>query len=194
MSWVGTRLYIDVAPRPTRSRRLAPLSIARLQSAGAGSGLETKRSALGAHLYVDTYSYTTAPPAAAVSQSVSVLGSDASLCQNTKYEDVLTRVHSARLFAARPKAATGALGRLGPTPSALHSARLFALHQTTTKTLGLGVCSNLCHSEFVRTGTLSVFIFSNFTQLKNAIGSESEGSQSDLPKKQPLVDSLNTWN
>ena len=36
--------------------RSARLSVAKLQSAGAGSGLETKRSALGAHLFVDTYS------------------------------------------------------------------------------------------------------------------------------------------
>ena len=40
-------------------------SVARLQSAGAGSGLETKRSAIGAHLFADTDSQTTA----AVSQS-----------------------------------------------------------------------------------------------------------------------------
>ena len=43
-----------------RARRAAGgrarLSVARLQSAGAGSGLETKSSALGAHLPMDTYS------------------------------------------------------------------------------------------------------------------------------------------
>ena len=44
-----TRLYSDVASRPTRSRRSTRLSVARLPSAGAGSSLKTKRSALGAH-------------------------------------------------------------------------------------------------------------------------------------------------
>ena len=46
----------DVASHPPRSRQAARLSVAKLQSAGAGSGLEAKRSALGAHLSVDTYS------------------------------------------------------------------------------------------------------------------------------------------
>ena len=56
MSWMATQLYSGVASRPTRGRRATRLSVARLQSAGAGSGLGTKRSALGAHLSVDTYS------------------------------------------------------------------------------------------------------------------------------------------
>ena len=43
-----TQRYSDVASHPTRSRRAARLPVVRLQSAGAGSGLETKRSALGA--------------------------------------------------------------------------------------------------------------------------------------------------
>ena len=55
MSWIVTQRYIDVAARPTRGRRAARLSMARLQLAGAGSGVETKRSALGAHLSVDTH-------------------------------------------------------------------------------------------------------------------------------------------
>ena len=49
-------LYSDVAAPPRRDRRSARLSVTRLLSAGAGSGLETKSSALGAHLSVDTYS------------------------------------------------------------------------------------------------------------------------------------------
>ena len=56
-----------------------------------GLSLDTKRSALGAHLSVVTYSWTTA---AAVSRIVS----------HTKYQDRLTRPHSARRFAARPEA------------------------------------------------------------------------------------------
>ena len=58
MSWMVTQLYSVVASRPTLGPRAAHLSVARPQqkSAGAGLGLETKRSALGAHLSVDTYS------------------------------------------------------------------------------------------------------------------------------------------
>ena len=58
MSWMVTQLYSVVASRPTRGQRAAHLSVARLQqqSSGAGLGLETKRSALGVHLSVDTYS------------------------------------------------------------------------------------------------------------------------------------------
>ena len=55
MSWMVTQLYSDVASRPTLGRRAARLSAARLQSAGAGSGEDTKRSALSAHLSMDTY-------------------------------------------------------------------------------------------------------------------------------------------
>ena len=56
MSWKVTQLYIDVASGPARGRREARLSMARLQSDGADSGLETKISALGAYLFlVDTY-------------------------------------------------------------------------------------------------------------------------------------------
>ena len=57
MSWMVTQLYSVVASHPTRGQRVAHLSMTRLQqSAGAGSGLETKRSALGAHLSAVTYS------------------------------------------------------------------------------------------------------------------------------------------
>ena len=58
MSWIVTQLCSDVASRPTLGRRAARPSVARLQSPGAGSGLETKRSALGTHLFADTYEYT----------------------------------------------------------------------------------------------------------------------------------------
>ena len=58
MSWMVTKRFSDVASRPTLERRAARPSVARLQSPGAGSGLETKRSALGTHLSVDTYEYS----------------------------------------------------------------------------------------------------------------------------------------
>ena len=51
-----TQLYSDVASRSTRGRRAARLTVARLQPVAADSGLESKRSAFGAHLSVDTYS------------------------------------------------------------------------------------------------------------------------------------------
>ena len=56
MGWMVTQLYSVVALCPTRGRQEARLSVARLQLAGAGLGLDTKRNALSAHLSVDTYS------------------------------------------------------------------------------------------------------------------------------------------
>ena len=56
MSWMVTQLDSDVTSRPMRSRRAARLSVVRLLSVGAGSGLDTKRSTLGAHVSVDRYS------------------------------------------------------------------------------------------------------------------------------------------
>ena len=97
MSWMVTQLYRDVASHPTRSRPAARLSVARPQSAGAGSALETKRGAIDAHLSVDTICRLQ-------QQQKSV-----TLCLKTKYYDRLTHVaHSARLFAARSEAVRGA--------------------------------------------------------------------------------------
>ena len=62
MRWMVTQLYSDVALRSTSSRWAARVSVARLQSAGAGSSLEIKRDPLGAHLSVGTYWWTTASP------------------------------------------------------------------------------------------------------------------------------------
>ena len=49
-----TQLCSEVASRPRRGRWVARLSVARLQSSGAGSGLESEGRALGAHLSGDT--------------------------------------------------------------------------------------------------------------------------------------------
>ena len=74
MSWMVTQLYSDVASRPTRGRRAAHLSVARLQSAAAGSNLlEAKRSVLGAHFSVDTYSETRTAVTAAVAKQIVTL-------------------------------------------------------------------------------------------------------------------------
>ena len=116
MSWMVTQLYSDVASRPTCSRRTTPLSVARLQSAGAGSGLETKRSALGADLSVDTYCSQTA---AAVSHIVK---------RHTWYR-IPRQVYSSELGTSlrrQTRSSPRGLGRLGPTRGAAHSARLFA--------------------------------------------------------------------
>ena len=62
LSWIVRQLYSDLASRLTRGRRagggqrVAHPSVARRQSAGAVSGLETKRSALVTHLSVNTNS------------------------------------------------------------------------------------------------------------------------------------------
>ena len=79
MSRMVTQLLSDVASSPTRSWRSARLSVVRRQSAGAGPGLKTKRSLLGAHLSVPKVlvDYSSS------SWSVSALGSDASLRQST---------------------------------------------------------------------------------------------------------------
>ena len=58
MSWMATQLYSHVASRPTLGRRAACSSVARLQSPGAVSRPEAKRSALATHLSADTYEYS----------------------------------------------------------------------------------------------------------------------------------------
>ena len=120
MSWMVTPLYSDVASRPPPGRPAARLSVARLQSAGADSGLETKSTALGARTspWIRTrrlHCCTAAAAAAAVSHKMEhkiprQVGSSAlatSLCRQTR--------------GSQPW-----LGRLGPTRSAAHPARLFA--------------------------------------------------------------------
>ena len=67
MSWMVTERYSDVASCPTRGRRAALLSVARLQSAGVGSGLETKRRARGEVLADYSSLEASAATAAAVS-------------------------------------------------------------------------------------------------------------------------------
>ena len=89
--------------------------MARLPQQSAGAGLDqekrTRRAPLGGYVIVDYSSGGT--QAAAVSHIV-------------KYK-IPRQVDSARLFAARPKKGSQSwLGRLGPTRSAAHPARLFA--------------------------------------------------------------------
>lgn len=110
--------HSGVASRPTRSGRSARLYVVRLQSAGAGLGLEIKRSALDARLSVHKYSKTEQQ------QSVSVLGSDALLCQNTKHYDNLSALGTS--IRRQNRSSDRELGRLGPTPIAAYSAGLFA--------------------------------------------------------------------
>ena len=78
MGWMVTPLYGDVASRPktTRSRRSARLSVARLQSAGGGSGSRdqemcARRAPLRGYVLVEI-----STSRQAVNRSVSVLGSD----------------------------------------------------------------------------------------------------------------------
>ena len=93
----------------------------------------TRRAPLGGYVLVDHSSSGTAatPVAAAVSHIV-------------KYK-APRRVDSARLSAARPKKGSQSwLGRLGPTRSAAHPARLFAAPDHNNRRVCLGVCSRLC--------------------------------------------------
>ena len=67
-----------------RKKVLFENSMARLQSPGTGSGLETKRSALDACISVDTYSYQRSRQLSS-KQWVSLLGSEF-FSQNTRYQ------------------------------------------------------------------------------------------------------------
>ena len=124
-----TQLYSDVVSPPTHGRRVALFSVARLQSAGAGSGLETKRSALGAHLSVDTYSQTTA----AVSHIVKY--------KLPRHVDAINSALGTSL-RRQTEGSQPWLGRLGPTMQ--HTQHVSLRRQTTKTAVGLGVCSNLC--------------------------------------------------
>ena len=96
---------------------MARLSVARLQSAGVGSGLETKRSILGAHFSVDSYSWTTtAEAAAAVGHIVKYL-----VLNNTKTGYLLSTWPVSSPPDQRQSTLARALER-----SAAHPARLFA--------------------------------------------------------------------
>ena len=86
-----------------------------------GFGAETTRSALDACLFVDTYADHILNHCAAVSQRVELGCFMPGIhSQNTKHQD--TR-HDVR---GHTRGSQHRLGRLGPTPSAAHSARLFA--------------------------------------------------------------------
>ena len=149
VSWMVTQLDSDVASRPTRSRREARLSVARLQSAGAGSGLETKRSALGTHLFVDTYEYLyvhCCTAAAAVSHNM-----------EPKIPRQVALAHSPRLFAARPEMVS--LGSDAWILRAVQRTQRVSSRRQTTTAGGLGVCSTLCphnKSVFSRRKTVSI--------------------------------------
>ena len=137
MSWMGTQLSSDVPSRPTRSLRSARLPVARLQSAGVGprdQEIRTRRTPLQGNVHVD-YSSN--------SQSVSGLGSDASLCQNTKMPRQVDSSAIRTPLRHQTRGIHRGLGRLGPTRGTARSARI-SRRQTTTTAVGLGVCSNRC--------------------------------------------------
>lgn len=78
----NTCLDSVVASRPTRRQREPRLSVARFRSAGTGSGLDTQRSELAAHLSVDSYTYTLVPAQQQQRHAVTL--------ENTKYQDKFT--------------------------------------------------------------------------------------------------------
>ena len=108
MDWMVTQLYSDVDSHQTHSRRAARLSVARLQSAGADSGLETQKSALAPLSVIRTRRLQQ-------QQSVTLWNTLPTKCahstccchsvvvQSTK-TGWLNDAQSARLFAARPEA------------------------------------------------------------------------------------------
>ena len=146
MSWMVTKLDSDVASRPTRSRRAERLSVARpQQSVGAGSGLDTNRSAHGAHLF---------PGYALVDHSSCSSNSSSSSSQShfSQYK-IPRQVDPSALGTSLRRQTRGSqhgLGRLDTTRSAALQ-RVSSGRETTTP-VGLGVCSNLCthnKSDFI---------------------------------------------
>lgn len=85
-----------------RSRRSARLSAARLQSADAGSDLETKRNALDARLPI-LVDYSSSKQQS-IGRRAGLGCFFVSICKTPR--QVYSRAHSARLFAAKPEAAS----------------------------------------------------------------------------------------
>ena len=180
------RWHSDVTSRPTRSRRSARLSVARLQSAGAGLSLKSTRSALGAHLSV----WIRTRRLQQQQRLVSLLGSDALLCQHTKYHDRITRGHAARLFAAIPGAASGARGSDAWVLRAVRRTRP-DLNNSWPPRLHENLCTHNESHFFSRIYTVGrLFRFANSTA-ENAIRSRSEeleiwtGRKREKEKKEP---------
>ena len=137
MGWMVAQLCSGVASCPTRRRRAVCLSVARLQSAGAGSGLETKRSEVGAqiflgHVFVDSYSSSS-------SQSLNET-------QIPRHVDSINSAVGTSL-RRQTKGSQRWLGRLGPTRSEAHPARLFAAADHSNSTRSRRVLEHL-HTEY----------------------------------------------
>ena len=121
MSRMVTQLHSDVASRPTHNRRAARLSVARLQSAGAGSGLDIKgRTSLRGYVLVGC-----------CGSSSSSSSSSQSLVSQHR---IPRQVESSALGTSLRRQTRGSkrgLGRLDPTRSAAPQ-RVSTRHQTTT--------------------------------------------------------------
>ena len=113
------------------SRWLARLAVVRLLSAGAGLGLETKRSP-----WIRTRSLQQQSVSQSVSQSACWLKMF-HCAKRTKYHGRLNRVHSARRQPASAR-------RAGSDAWCGALARCVSSRHHTTATVGLSVCSNLC--------------------------------------------------
>ena len=150
MSWMATQpVYSVVSSRSTRGQRAARLSVARLQkqSAGAGLDVETKRSALGAHLSVNTYWWATVAAAQQQQQQQSVT------LRCTKYQDKLNR-HVSPPPDQRKTVRVGSGSWI--LRAVQRTQRISSRHQTTTTAVGLGVCSHLCeHSKSEQKHTMT---------------------------------------
>ena len=152
MSWMGTQ-----------PRCLAP---------DAGSSFETKKSALGACLSVDTYS----------NNRLHQLSSSQSACRErmlyskkTKYQDTLGALGTS--LRRHIRGSQRGRARLGPTPSAAHLAPLFAAPNHNSSWLllarisGRAVSPDFEYIRFLRTRRPTRF--PNYAA-ENPIGSESE--------------------
>ena len=105
MCWMVTQLCSEFALRPTRSRRSARLSVARLQSAATDSGLRahemcTRQAPLRGYVLVDLQQQQQS-----VRQSVSQrAGLGCFIVSKCKIPTQVGSSALARLFAARPEA------------------------------------------------------------------------------------------
>ena len=135
------------------------LSVAKLQSAGAGSGLETKGSALGARLSVLVDFTAAAAAAAAVHYTVNAR---MIRCVKIRNNTKTGRLERTRRVAARPEAAS-----VASDPWVLRlvqrTGRVSSRRQTTT-TAAVSWSPRLLKYLHVRTTSRPVLVFCILTQ------------------------------
>ena len=131
------------ARRAAGGRHVSPWPDSRrvTRARARDQGKRTRRAPLRGYVLADYRSSSNHSDSSRSSQSANMLGSDASWCQNTKYQSRLTRAPSARLSAARPKTANVCSDPWVLRP--LQRTRRVSPRRQTTPTACLGVFSNL---------------------------------------------------